>query len=504
MNNIINSKRNQELNFKIDMLPHRIRKWVLYLHFMTGVAIEIVVLSLLAFLGLACQDLFCIQLGNKQRFPLSLFLLLLSRSGSGKSKIFRLLKEPFSQLEREYEAAYLAELKVYDRSIILWEGEFKVLNKLYEKALNRGGDITETSKNLEECIGRKPNIPVRKTFFLTNPTSEALAKAIGLGYQNRALFNDEATAVFKGSLFNNPAFFNTYWCGDKVTIDRASSESFVIENYAFSFYLMMQPQPYDNTSRQKRANIRDTGLLARTLMIDMEQITEPCIINGHYIHDDSVLHELYSVMMQHVKAGVKRRENNDEYIALTLAPDAQELMDVTSLNLQQQMKPGGSLRNYDDIGSRFIEQSLRIAGVFEVSCNPSSTVIKNENMLSALKMMDWFTNHNITKIDATREFSDDEKIVLWLESNLVKNGSYDFRRNDIIKKGPLSTRCSERLMSALTRLESKGMVQLYDEAGVNYVKFIGSKMDPVELAVKTNTPIIQAGSLTLSKLPKVE
>ncbi|MCR3707600.1 hypothetical protein, partial [Citrobacter freundii] len=60
MNNIINSKRNQELNFKIDMLPHRIRKWVLYLHFMTGVAIEIVVLSLLAFLGLACQDLFWI------------------------------------------------------------------------------------------------------------------------------------------------------------------------------------------------------------------------------------------------------------------------------------------------------------------------------------------------------------------------------------------------------------------------------------------------------------
>jgi len=31
-----------------------------------------------------------------------------------------------------------------------------------------------------------------------------------------------------------------------------------------------------------------------------------------------------------MKAGVKRRENNDEYIALTLAPDAQELLDTVT------------------------------------------------------------------------------------------------------------------------------------------------------------------------------
>jgi hypothetical protein len=44
----------------------------------------------------------------------------------------------------------------------------------------------------------------KKIIITTNPTSEALAKSIGLGYQNKALFNDEATAVFK-SVFNNPA-----------------------------------------------------------------------------------------------------------------------------------------------------------------------------------------------------------------------------------------------------------------------------------------------------------
>lgn len=504
MNKQIKNKINHELNLKFDMLPRHIKYWASYLHYITGVAVEIIIVTLLAFLGLACQDLYCVQLENKQRFPLALYLLLLSRSGSGKSRIFRLLKDPVAQLEREYEDAYRAELEVYERSFILWEGEFKVLNKIYKKELNQGGDTTETSKKLEKCIGRKPKMPVRKAIVLTNPTSEALAKAIGLGYQNKALFNDEATAVYKGNLFNNPALLNTYWCADKVTIDRASSESFVIENYVFSYLLMMQPQPYDNTSRQKRANIRDTGLQSRNLMIDMEQITEPCIINGQYTHSESVLRELYSVITRYMNAGVKRRENDDEFIALTLAPDAQELLDATSLSLKLQMKPGGSLYHYNDIAARFIEQSLRIAGVFQVSGDLDSTVITKENLLSALNLTDWFVNHIITKIDSTREFSDEEKILFWMESHLVQNGSYDFSRNVIIKKGPFSTRRSERLMPALVKLESKGMVQLYEEAGVNYVKFIGSKMEPVELAAKTNTPIYQAGSLTLSKLARSE
>lgn len=504
MSNKFKSKINHELNLKFDILPRHIRYWASHLHYITGVAIEIILVTLLAFLGLACQDLYCVQLKNKQRFPLALYLLLLSRSGSGKSTIFRLLKDPFAQQEREFEDTYRAELKAYERKNILWEAEFEVLNRLYKKTLSKGEDTTETGKALEEYIGRKPDKPVRKIIITTNPTSEALAKAIGLEYQNKALFNDEATAVYKGSVFNNPALLNTYWCGDKITIDRASSESFVIENYVFSCFLMMQPQPYNNTSRQKRVNIRETGLQARTLMIDMEQITTPCIISDHYTHSESVLSELYSVITRHLKAGVRRRENDDELITLTLTPDAQELLGATSLSLQQKMKPGGSLYHYDDIGARIIEQGLRMAGIFQVSGDPDSTIITKENLLSALNLMDWFVNHAITKIDSTRELSDEEKILFWMESRLVQNGSYNFSRNVMIKNGPLSTRCSARLMPALAKLESKGKVQLYEEADINYVKFTGSKMHPVELAEKTNTPVYLSGSLAMSKLVKPE
>lgn len=168
------------------------------------------------------------------------------------------------------------------------------------------------------------------------------------------------------------------------------------------------------------------------------------------------------------------------------------------------MKPGGLLYHYDDIGARLPEQSLKLAGIFQISSDPDSTVITKEHLSSALDLTDWFANHAITKIDSTRELSDEEKILFWLESHLVENRSFEFRRNDIIKKGPNSVRRAERLIPALEKLESRGKVQLFEVAGINYVKFTGSEMDPVSLAEKTNTPIYQSGSLTLSKLAKPE
>jgi hypothetical protein len=48
-------------------------------------------------------------------------------------------------------------------------------------------------------------------------------------------------------------------------------------------------------------------------------------------------------------------------------------------------------------------------------------------------------------------------------------------------------------MPTLEQLESEGVVQLFERGGVNYVKFIGSTMEPEELAEKTNIPVLHSG-----------
>jgi hypothetical protein len=65
--------------------------------------------------------------------------------------------------------------------------------------------------------------PVRKSIILTNPTREALTKEIGMGYQNKALFNDEAAGVYTSSLYNDPTPFNTSGVGIKSPCNRVST-----------------------------------------------------------------------------------------------------------------------------------------------------------------------------------------------------------------------------------------------------------------------------------------
>ncbi|MER1675806.1 DUF3987 domain-containing protein, partial [Enterobacter cloacae] len=125
-------------------------------------------------------------------------------------------------------------------------------------------------------------------------------------------------------------------------------------------------------------------------------------------------------------------------------------------------------------------------------------------LTSSFKITEFFINHLIAKVDSTRKPTRAEKLTWYLEDNLVNNGSYDFKRNDLIKKGPYSVRNSENLMPTLEQLESEGVVQLFERGGVNYVKFIGSTMEPEELAEKTNIPVLHSGSIAMSKLPNFE
>jgi hypothetical protein len=53
------NKINHELNLKFDILPRHIRHWASHLQYITGVAIEIIIVTLLAFLGLAVRFVLC-------------------------------------------------------------------------------------------------------------------------------------------------------------------------------------------------------------------------------------------------------------------------------------------------------------------------------------------------------------------------------------------------------------------------------------------------------------
>jgi len=234
----------------------------------------------------------------------------------------------------------------------------------------------------------------------------------------------------------------------------------------------------------------------------MEQIQELCCIPdlGTW-SDEAVLEEFFCLLTKHMQDGIKRRENNKERICVIFSSEAKALWDSQSENIQKKIKKGGELQHYDDFSARFMEQASRIAAIMQMFITPDSPIISKETFTKALEIAQCFINHLINEVDSTRKPTMSEKLTWYLEDNIVSNGSYDYKRNDLIKKGPYSIRRSENLMPTLEQLESEGVVQLFERNGINYVKFIGSKMEPRELAERTNTPVLDSGSLAMSKIP---
>ncbi len=65
---------------------------------------------------------------------------------------------------------------------------------------------------------------------------------------------------------------------------------------------------------------------------------------------------------------------------------------------------------------------------------PDSPIITEETFKSASQISQWLLNHSITKIEATREPTDAEKLMRYFDENIINNGSCDFRRIILLKR----------------------------------------------------------------------
>lgn len=498
------SKKTKELSLEFQTLPTFAQRLISYIHFKTGAAAELIFTVLLGVMAYACQDKFDVQLKNGKTFT-SLYLLLLARSGSRKSTVFKLLMDPIYRLENELKDDFLLKEKLYERDIASWEVEFKEYKKQYSKAIRQINGESEARKKQEECYLRKPVIPIRKYLTKNDSTSEGLRKILAQGSPSFMLGSDEAGGPFDSNLFRNTPILNSLWGEGRIADSRASRDSYDVDDARLTMLLMMQPGLFDDFLEKQGEKARNSGFLARLSPVDMEQIPELiCIPDAGIWTDEPGLEEFFSIVTKHLQDGMRRREKNEERICIIFSSEAQIVWSLQSRQIQEKIKKGGELHHYDDFSARFMEHASRIAAVMQMFITPDSPVITKETLTSSFKITEFFINHLIAKVDSTRKPTRAEKLTWYLEDNLVNNGSYDFKRNDLIKKGPYSVRNSENLMPTLEQLESEGVVQLFERGGVNYVKFIGSTVEPEELAEKTNIPVLHSGSIAMSKLPNFE
>ncbi|EKT55819.1 MULTISPECIES: YfjI family protein [Morganellaceae] len=496
------SNGNPELCLQLKFLPEFFQQLIGHIHAQTGASTDIILPTLLGVMGMGCHDNFDVQPIQGIRYPTSLYTLVLAKSGSKKTTVFRMLIAPVIQWEEAQKREYGSAQAEYQRHEAIWKIELKAHEKHYQKMFKDNGDVAEARRQLDECLQQAPVKPVQRRLIINDPTSEALTRELGQGYPVLTLASDEAGALFDGNLFHKISLLNSLWCGESISVSRVSRDSDFISDARFSILLMLQPELFNHYLRKKGTKFRYSGGLARFLFVDLNNsLTRLDDLNTLRL-DAHAFDAFSSVLIAHLDKSALRREYGGERQCITLTVEAQKYWYEQQRIISDCIKQDTAFSHYEDFIARYMEHASRIAAVMQVFMTPNSTLITKETLNAAFYITQWYLNHFIAKTDETREPSDAEKLLLWLEEHLVSNKSYDFRRNDIIKNGPYSLRRSDRLRPALEKLQQEAKVQLFEKNGINYVKFTGARMTPEELAERLNIPLSSRGVFILNNSPR--
>lgn len=477
---------NHDVNLSARAILYFFQKVIFCIYGKTRAAVELIFATLQGSMALACQDMYDVEIDDGVIVPVSQFHIILARSGSRKTTVYRLIMAQIHQIERELADVFSVRLKEYERQYVLWDEECKSLKKLLQKAVRQKDGVDKARNELEECLKNQPIKPVRVRLTVTDPTAEALLKELG-EYPSLGITSDEGSALHESIMRRKTAVPNTLWCGDYYRVSRVSTGCYDIKDPRLGMLLMTQPEPHDSTLKSLGNTVRATGVYARTLTMDLTLLSRLIDIDELVSGDESDLETFYSIQKKHLLAGIERREKNHPRICMTFSPDAKKRLHDVGRYVKHLMQPGKKLYHHSDWAARYIEHTARNAAVMQLFITPDSTVITLETLEAALLISEWYLNHFIVKMDAVRGPSHSERVIWWLENHLVKNGSYDFLRRDMMQGLHRSLRKKADLEPVLEQLAEEGKVQLWeDESGTHYVKYLASEMTPSELDAKHN------------------
>lgn len=462
------------------VLPDELQKIIRYVQQETQASPDLIAASLLGVMALSCQDLFDISPTAQLRFPTSLYQVVLAESGERKSTVDKMLMKPVRDLEGALEKQYQKDKQQHTIAMRLWQSEQKALEKAFEREVVKGEAKTESEQRLAECLGRQPMAPLRKRLLVSDATRAAVKLALGKGWPSLVLLSDEAGSILSGELLHDTPLLNSLWSAHPIEVDRATGDTFRIEDARFGAMLMVQPGLFKEYVNRQGRHARASGFFARTLLcqptstiggrLHGPQQVFPPLVSGKY------LEWFHARVLVRLNQSFQRRKEDAVRTCLTLSPEAAAKWHAEYNRIELMCGQTGSLREYRDYASKQLEHVARIAGVLEAFVT-GNVVVSEHTMHTAIKLASYYLDSFIHLMADDAVSEDMEDMVLletWLQNN---HWRFDFRgipKNYLLKYGPNRLRSRERLNRVLVNLLIKGKASSYKQGRTTYVNYINN------------------------------
>lgn len=224
----------------------------------------------LSVLSTVCQGGIDVQINSVFKIPTGLFIITLADSGERKSSIDNLLSKPLLDINHGLSIEREKAKAIHQAALDEWNLKHKHLKQQIKKLLAEGYSdtaISELTSALTMLQEQKPKEKTPTFIVYSDITIEALLHNLTGHNASTALRSSDAGNVLNRFSYQHLSNINKLWDGDSIQIERKKEGSFLIEDARLSLSLMLQPATFEAIFKDKE-KIRDTGLLARMLVIN--------------------------------------------------------------------------------------------------------------------------------------------------------------------------------------------------------------------------------------------
>lgn len=438
-------KKNQ---FPIDAFPSFVHSTALELHYNTKAPMPIVAASLLGAMSLACQPLIKVSRGCGLESPVSLFILTVAESGERKSTVDNLVLKAFHQYELEHEESYALAFKEYEMDMVIWDAGQKQLLSDLRKCVKKGEPTDGVKSRLHRYENDKPLKPKRTKLIYSNSTPEALQYGLYTDGKSAGLISDEASIIFEGRAINDLGFINKLWDGSPFSIDRRTSDSFVVHDGRLTLSFMVQDSILRSYFERNGDIPRSSGFIARFMVSCPDSTQGTRFIDGHEMSWDYL-----NIFHQRMRELLEEYKNADcKEVILRFSPQAQNYWEQVYNDIERRSSVCGDFYPIKDFSAKFADNIARIAAIFHMVSGYSGDISYN-TLYDAVDVHHWYSQEILRlftpKVDVPQYVTDAEQLAPFIQRSLAENNHVPVPKNELRKNCPNKLRKDSRFYTAL-------------------------------------------------------
>ncbi|MBP1146758.1 hypothetical protein JOE33_003681 [Pseudomonas sp. PvP027] len=426
--------------------------------------IPLIFSAALTAMSVGLQGLFDVRKPIGGSVPCSLMILTIANSGERKSTVENIFLSGVRRFQSRMAEQYDEELLAWKMQLKIWEVKSKAIQGIIAKRAAKGVDTVSEEARMNEHFMLAPKKPRRFKMLYEDATSQALFRGMYQDLPSAGLISGEGLGVLNGPALNDLPKQNSLWSGDAIVVDRATVESFQLDDARLTVSVMVQESGFNSYMRARGEASRGSGLWARFL------VCKPTSTQGSRQVESTTLStersERFSDrLVEFVERNVDLLNKvKPQRVVIEFSPEAAQRWIDLSNEIENQISPVGRLKSASDHASKLADNIARLAALlhcferFEGGISLSTLNV-------AICLGNWYSREFLKLFDEAGEKEIDvDELADWLGKQCAY-GSLVLRKNTVRQYGPSRLRNKKRLDDALELLQIRGAIQMFPGQG---------------------------------------